>query len=178
MGENKFDLAVPLVPADPKVKNESIKQKISVIIPFLWSMNTLYELRVTSFEFRVSSFEFPVTSYELWVTSYELRVMNYELRVTRYGLRVMSMTFLDLLTNLYESSHHPYPLPHDLPPPLPNPSQPGQQGDSSVYSGWANTKCPCIIVCETPLWDGVVQFWPWFVENIVFRHIFWRRIRF
>jgi hypothetical protein len=34
-GEIKFDLAVPLVPADPKKKNESIKQYISVLVPFL-----------------------------------------------------------------------------------------------------------------------------------------------
>jgi hypothetical protein len=110
-GGNKFDLAVPLVPADPKVKNESIKQNICY---HTISMKYEHELQLMSFELRV-------TSFELRVTSFVLRVTSFELRVTSYKLQIMSMTFLDLLTNLYESSHHPYPLPRDLPPTLPHP---------------------------------------------------------
>jgi hypothetical protein len=56
-------------------------------------------------------FEYRVTSYEI-----QLRDKSYE-----YELQIMNITFLDLLANnLYESSHHPYPLICDLPPPSPN----------------------------------------------------------
>ncbi len=54
--------------------------------------------------------------------SYELQDTSYE-----YELQIMSVTFLDLLTNLYESSHHPHPLPCNLPPPA----------SPNLFSAWA-----------------------------------------
>jgi hypothetical protein len=60
-------------------------------------------------------------------TRNELRVMSHKSGVT------MSMTFLDLLTNLCESSYPPTPCHVTYLPLPPTPSQPGQWGDSGVY---------------------------------------------
>jgi hypothetical protein len=66
-----------------------------------------------SYELRDTSYELWFTSYELRDTSDEIRVKNYELRITsytyEYELQITSMAFLDLLTNLCESSHPRWP---------------------------------------------------------------------
>jgi hypothetical protein len=69
--------------------------------------------------------------------SYKLQDTSYE-----YELQIMSMTFLDLLTNLYESSHHPYPLPRNLPPPSSNLFSAWAGGEIVVYIKDGLTKMP------------------------------------
>ncbi len=179
---------MPLVPADPKIKNESIKQNNSVIKPFLWSMNTSYELQVTSYyKLRVMSFEFQVTNYELWVTSYELRDTRYEIQGMRYELRVANYK--------YDFSESADQFVWEFPPPLPPamwltspPPQPilslGSKG-IVVYIKDRLTEMPLYYhVCDSFVrWGRTILIlicWELFfkVKNDVFMHSFWRRIRF